>query len=423
MRPRILVSLVLVGAAAAASCTVKKTDAPPLAGPSVMALSLTVAATPDHLSQDGASQSQLSIQARNENGEPVSNLPLRVDLTVGGLIADFGELSAKTLVTNGDGRATAAYTAPPPPPDPVDYWTVITFLVTPIGSDFGSTQPRAVSIRVVPPGVILPPNGTPTADFSFSPGTPQTHAEVFFDASASKDDGAIVSCSWTFGDGATATGMTASHQFRSAGQYSVTLTVTDDRGLSASTTKTVSVTASQLPTASFVFSPSGPGINESILFNAAESKAASGRFIASYNWDFGSGETAGGLTATTKYAVQGTYNVTLTVIDDVGQKAATSKSVMVQETGASTPVAAFTYSPTAPTTTDWIFFDASDSTSPAGITVYHWEWGDATHGKLGRTATHCFDKPGTYIVRLTVTGADGRTASITKNVTVTVPGP
>ncbi len=421
MRPRILVLLVLVGMAAA-SCTVKKTEAPPLAGPSVMALSLAVSVAPDHLSQDGASQAQLSVLARNEKGEPVSNLPLRVDITMGGLVADFGELSAKTLVTNGDGRATAAYTAPPPPPDSVDKWTEVTFLVTPIGTDYGSSQPRSASIRVVPPGMILPPNGTPMAEFSFSPASPQAYSEVFFDASLSTDDGAIVSFNWSFGDGSTATGMTVSHQFREAGQYSVTLTVTDNRGLSASTTKSITVSTSQLPIASFVFSPSRPIVNQAILFNAAESKAGAGRFIASYHWDFGSGETAGGLTATAKYSVPGTYMVTLSVIDDVGQKAAVSRAVTVEETGESSPVAAFTFSPTSPTTNDSVYFDASDSTSPYGIATYRWEWGDGD-GSFGRTASHRFERPGTYVVRLTVTDGAGRMTTTTQNVTVAIPNP
>jgi len=56
---------------------------------------------------------------------------------------------------------------------------------------------------------------------------------VTFDASGSYDpdaDGSIVSYSWDFGDGSTSTGMKTSHIFTSAGEYTVTLTVTDDHG-------------------------------------------------------------------------------------------------------------------------------------------------------------------------------------------------
>ena len=52
---------------------------------------------------------------------------------------------------------------------------------------------------------------------------------VAFDGGASFDiDGAITSYHWDFGDGATATGLTPSHAYASAGIYAVTLTVTDD---------------------------------------------------------------------------------------------------------------------------------------------------------------------------------------------------
>ena len=65
---------------------------------------------------------------------------------------------------------------------------------------------------------------------------------VDVDAAASSDsDGSIVSYAWTFGDGATATGVTASHTYAAAGAYTVGLTVTDNEGATGSTTKSVTV--------------------------------------------------------------------------------------------------------------------------------------------------------------------------------------
>src|SRR3712207_7139656 len=45
------------------------------------------------------------------------------------------------------------------------------------------------------------------------------------------------SYAWDFGNGATATGATASHTYAAAGEYTVTLTVTDAAGATATTTK------------------------------------------------------------------------------------------------------------------------------------------------------------------------------------------
>lgn len=66
-----------------------------------------------------------------------------------------------------------------------------------------------------------------------------------FDATSSTDsDGAIQRYAWNFGDGTSLDSgsiPTAGRSYQSAGNYTVTLTVTDDRGASASTTRTVTV--------------------------------------------------------------------------------------------------------------------------------------------------------------------------------------
>lgn len=64
---------------------------------------------------------------------------------------------------------------------------------------------------------------------------------VYFDGSGSTDDRGIVSYEWDFGDGATASGVTVNHIYAATGIYTVTLTVTDGGGLSASDMLTVTV--------------------------------------------------------------------------------------------------------------------------------------------------------------------------------------
>ena len=69
-------------------------------------------------------------------------------------------------------------------------------------------------------------NTQPTATF-----TSTKSGDTFtFDATASTDpDGTITDYRWDFGDGTTATGVTATHQYTAAGNYPVTLTVVDDQ--------------------------------------------------------------------------------------------------------------------------------------------------------------------------------------------------
>jgi PKD repeat protein len=54
---------------------------------------------------------------------------------------------------------------------------------------------------------------------------------VHFDGSGSRDsDGTIELFTWNFGDGTSDTGSTVDHTYTQAGTYTVTLTLTDNRG-------------------------------------------------------------------------------------------------------------------------------------------------------------------------------------------------
>ncbi|MBL8002971.1 MAG: PQQ-dependent sugar dehydrogenase [Flavobacteriales bacterium] len=64
---------------------------------------------------------------------------------------------------------------------------------------------------------------------------------VNFDATASSDPGAIVSYVWDFGDGTSATGATPTKVFSDGGDHQVTLTVTDNDGLTGTATKVITV--------------------------------------------------------------------------------------------------------------------------------------------------------------------------------------
>ena len=65
-----------------------------------------------------------------------------------------------------------------------------------------------------------------------------------FSSTASSDpDGSIASRLWNFGDGSTSTATSPSHTYTSAGLYAATLTITDNRGATASTNINLSVVA------------------------------------------------------------------------------------------------------------------------------------------------------------------------------------
>ena len=93
-------------------------------------------------------------------------------------------------------------------------------------------------------GVTPAPNQPPIANFTYSPEKPVVNQSVTFDASSSYDpDGNITSYEWDFGDGniTNTTHEILNHSYSEAGSYEVTLTVTDDKGATDSTTKIITI--------------------------------------------------------------------------------------------------------------------------------------------------------------------------------------
>jgi PKD repeat protein len=86
----------------------------------------------------------------------------------------------------------------------------------------------------------------PVAEFT---ATPVAGSTVEFDASASTVSGANATYYWTFGSlfSSPASGVRVTHQFASASYYEVTLTVTDELGRQATTTKTIEVRLNAMP--------------------------------------------------------------------------------------------------------------------------------------------------------------------------------
>lgn len=415
-----VVSGILGAALLLSACTVKKQETPALTGPSELGTSITISVSPDVLFQDGASQSLVTVTARDSNGQVLRNLPLRAEITVNNIVTDFGTLSARNLVTDANGRATAVYTAPPSPAVSIDTGTQVQIQVTPSGTDFGNAQPRFASIRLVPVGIVTPPINGLDPKFTVNPAAPTDHQTVIFDASTSTSTNAtIVSYRWNFGDGDTGTGMATSHSFDDPGTFVVTLTVTDSIGRVNSLSQSLPVGQGVKPSAIIVTSPAAPIIDQQINFNGSTSTPAPGRAIRSWDWDFGDGSSGSGALVAHAYHNVGTYTVVLTVTDDAGRVGTATTGVTV---GSGNPVADFTFNPSAPRSGQQVTFDASAAQAAPGRTIvsYSWSFGNGNSGS-GQTVTTTFTTgatPTTYNVLLTVTDSAGKTGSVTKPITI-----
>ncbi len=204
----------------------------------------------------------------------------------------------------------------------------------------------------------------PVASFTESATTAPTGTAITFDASASHDpDGTIVSYSWNFGDGMTATGVTTSHSYAIAGSYMVTLTVTDNSGSTGMSSATKTIT-DRAPTASFTFTPANPTVGQTVIFDGSTIFDPDGT-ITNYSWTFGDGGTGTGVTTTHAYAAANTYTVTLTVTDNSGNTGTSSAmiTVSVQQVGAHASFANWGVKPAQPK------FRITGSTGPTA-TIY-----------------------------------------------------
>lgn len=187
---------------------------------------------------------------------------------------------------------------------------------------------------VYAPAGTAAPNTPPTASFT----TSCAEGTCTLDGSGSSDpDGVVTSYVWDFGDGTSpGAGVTANHVYAASGTYTVTLTVTDNRGATSTTTRTVDILLPNVPPVAG-FTPACAGLT--CAFDSSASSDLDGT-IVSYDWSFGDGSTSTAASPNRTYAAAGTYNVALTVTDNRGATNTKTTSVSVVDPNA-TPTVEF----------------------------------------------------------------------------------
>jgi PKD repeat protein len=128
-------------------------------------------------------------------------------------------------------------------------------------------------------------NRDPVAQATANPTSGAAPLAVSFSAAGSSDpDGDPLSYAWTFGDGGTATGISASHTYAS-GTYTARLTVTDGKGGSA--TRQLTISAGNPPTATIASPQQGAmySAGETITFSGAATDPDDGSLPPSaFSW-------------------------------------------------------------------------------------------------------------------------------------------
>jgi PKD repeat protein len=226
-------------------------------------------------------------------------------------------------------------------------------------------------------GTVTVTDEDPTADFSYTPNSPDPGESVNFDSSPSTDDGQITGTTWRIDGEVVAERPQFEHTFSTEGTYTVSLTVRDEDGNQDEVSKDVTVAANEPPSASFTFTSQDPASGQQVEFDATGSNDPDGT-IEEYRWDFdGDGtidEATIDPTTTHTYSSSGDFVAVLTVEDGTGATGTTSRDISV--TQSVDPVARCTAQPSDPLPGETVTLDASSSTS---ADTYRWDLdGDGT---------------------------------------------
>jgi len=251
-----------------------------------------------------------------------------------------------TIHNTGGIRATRNFTTLPtgayqtlPDFDPAE-WDIgdRVEVVAVYGPDYGSnftvldslnTEFLTTWVNITYPFKLIGPNTPPVPIFNLTPTTGTQRTVFKFDATSSYDNetnSTEIQVRWDFdGDGIWEVNWTvvktAEWNYSAPGNFTARLEVRDGAGATNSTTRSVEVISSA-PIAAFTST-----INYLVLsVNASASSDPEG-VIVSYDWDFGDGGHATGVTATHAYATSGTYTVNLTVTNDIGLTDTDGRSV------------------------------------------------------------------------------------------------
>ena len=232
-------------------------------------------------------------------------------------------------------------------------------------------------------------NALPVVGFTGTPLTGCFPLPVHFTDQSNAGSGVISQRQWDFGDGSTGTIQNPVHTYTAAGNYNVTLRVTNSNGCINSLTRVGFVHLSQGVHANFTNSLPG-NCNAPATINFQNLSSGTGSL--NYQWNFGDGGTSVLINPVHIYNATGTYTVRLIVINSGGCRDTLTKvnAIIIGSVQAN-----FTSADSVCTGSQISF---TNNTSPASA-IAAWDFGDGTTSSL-INPVKIYLAPGPKLVRL-----------------------
>ena len=232
----------------------------------------------------------------------------------------------------------------------------------------------------------------PTPDFEVSLSQACMGDSIFL---TNTSVGNAVEFEWNFGNGATSTEFEPGFAYSSEGYFDITLTAINERGCAADTTLDTAVAIihpianfNAFPTFAFC-PPLLVNINDLSMGNVTE-----------WHWDFGDQSQSTLQYPSHIYNVSGTFDVSLTVTNDIGCSDTLVVNELIQLAGPSGDFSFF------PDTVGCPPYDITYVANATGATQYTWDFGDGYLG-LGDSTVHTYEQIGNYIPSLILEDDNG----------------
>lgn len=252
---------------------------------------------------------------------------------------------------------------------------------------------------------------SPNAEFSATPLVVCVGDTVYFTDLSSPGNSPIIQWDWNFGDGGSSTIKNAKHVYSAAGDYTITLVVTNSNNLANPEVKTNYIKVNPNPIASFSATASSCTLPVSVTFNNSSSSGTN----FSYLWDFDNGTTSTQFSpGTSNYSTPASYDVSLLVTNTTTGCHSTKVSPVV----ISNFVANFN-------SVDSICVGGTTTLtdlSTIGANTWNWNSGSGQSSSI-QNPTFTYNTAGTFTITLTSQNTlIGCTSTITKQIVV-VPLP